>query len=271
MSQFTDHMDAKANDIAKTMTPDKTVSDWEREAQRIGEMMVRATGGAWRLEKDGCKNVKPFYNPRWMFEPNQERVKRVFVGIHPAGDPFRPLESNPCGDMLVYLDDQPSEMPHNQWIDGCWAGKGPRHQSLVKKVFKSLYGKAVWERKLRKTPSFNICPIRLPRHGSVPKPVWGDSIKLCEDIVKNLRPKTIICNGYGEKGNSPWAVIKRKFGFETRECLTERGKTVLKWGTVRGIAEGGTTVIGLPHLTSQWFVESLFCKLQDPKTKIKVT
>ena len=227
-----------------------TAREWEREAERIGEMMVRKSGGAWKLEKCGCKNVKPLYNPRWMFEPRDEGVKRVFVGIHPAGDPYNPLADNPNGDMLEYLDDCPSDRPHNQWIDGDWGGKGPDHQDKVEEVFKSLYGDDGWKRELRATPSFNVCPLRSKGAADLPKEVWDDSVEWFLRVLVHLRPMTIICNSSADSGRSPWVEIKTRFGIESVERRPKIGTASLKWGTVSGLSAGGTLVIGVNQRSS---------------------
>ena len=226
-----------------------TAREWEREAERIGEMMVRKSGGAWKLEKCGCKNVKPLYNPRWMFEPRDEGVKRVFVGIRPAGDPCEPLEDNPSGDMLEYLDDCPSDRPHNQWIDGHWGGRGPTHQSLVQRVFESLYGKGGWKRELRATPSFNVCPLRVKDYPPLCSKVYDKSEALFLDMVEGLRPQTIICNGTGEW--TPWRALNPKNvrSWRIGEDLPRR--PFLRHGEYK-IGEGSVArVIGFPALTGQ--------------------
>ena len=222
-----------------------TAREWEREAERIGEMMVRKTHGAWELEKCGCKNVKPLYNPRWIFEPRDEGVRRVFVGIHPAGDPCKPLEDNPCGDMLEYLDECPSDRPHNQWIDGDWGGKGPDHQDKVEEVFKALYGDDGWKRELRATPSFNVCPLRVKDYLGVCDKVWDKSEALFLKMVNALRPMTIISNGTGAR--TPWEALDPK---NVRCCRIGDDLPFLRYGEHK-LGEGSVAkVIGFPPLIS---------------------
>lgn len=247
-----------------------TVQGWEAKARRIGKMMKNATDGAWQPQKDNCQNVKLFYNPRWMFEPQREGVKRVFIGIHPAGAPYNPKADNPCGDMLEYLDEPKSDRPHNQWIDGCWAGNGKTHQHRVHRVFAALSVTGKWRCDLRATPSFNVSPIRTKGTDGIRESVWEASVELCADMVRQLRPKTIICDGFGETGMSPWAVIKSEFSIESSESEPRCGRTVVKWGTVPGLADDGTTIIGLPQLTSQWFRNSLFDHLAELRTKLEI-
>ena len=251
------------------MTQD-VVQGWEDEARRIGRMMNQATGGLWQAEKDGCKNVKLFYNPRWMFQPRPEGVKRIFVGIHPAGDPANPMKDNPYGDMLEYLDEQPGDRPHNQWIDGRWASKGRMHQQRAKQVFQSLYGTDKWETELRSTPCFNVSPIRASEADSSPQCVWDASAVLCVDILRHLRPKTIICNGFDDAGRSPWAVVKRAFGIGPPPSEPVGGTAVVKLGAVGVLADGATTVIGLPMLTSRWFKNSLFSDLRKMRVGMDI-
>ena len=123
---------------------------------------------------------------------------------------------------------------------------------------------------MRVTPSFNVCPLRTNRTEEIPDCVWHQSKAWFKRVIEELQPRTIICNGFSENDSSPWGVIKREFGIMAPGQEPERGRAVVKWGTAPGITEDGTTIIGLPLLTSQSFRKSLFDHLSELTTKLDI-
>lgn len=187
-------------------------------------------------------DVKCWYNPRFLFD---QQAQRVLVGINPRDEP----ESR-YGEDHSYLNHAPTPMPYTEWIDGRWPGRGAQHQRKVQRVFRYLYGNGEWERKLRTTPSFNVCPLRTHDAGDIPANVWEASVDWFILVLAYLKPKTIICNSSSTSGRSPWAVINDRLYIADPRQLPDQGRADLRWGTINGLVEGGTTVIGFNQRAS---------------------
>ena len=200
-------------------------------------------------------DIKCWYNPRCMFEGTAERV---FIGINPRLEP-----STQQGEDHSYLDYECNDRTYNEWIDGRWPGSGSEHQSKVRDAFKALYGDDAWERVLRDTPCFNVCPLRTKSPTDISDSLWEQYVSWSHDITLYLKPSTIICNGnsedYGDQlGKSPWNAVRTKFAVqriaEHPYVVVDRrtGKkqcVKLKVGKMLDGELTGTNVIGLPQLT----------------------
>ena len=223
MSEFTDHMEAKAIEIAVQMKAD--YPPWER-----------APGGR--------SNVKPWYSARNRFEHG---VERALIGIDPGGDPSAP--DNTTGQQY---HDQLNGDTFNAFLDESWPGYRPGGaplQTAIRDVYRNLYQESNPEGKIRGTACFNVCPVRtgigskLPPHGRV----WQLSTSWMWEVIEHIRPKEVICIGNG--GTSPWQALRANdqppIKFAKRAHL-KYGTATLRDGTV-------IRVIGLPHLTGGYF------------------
>ena len=205
-------------------------------------------------------DFKYWYNPRCMFE---NPVERVFAGVNPRleGDSWK-------NESLAYLNYECVGQIHNEWIDGDWQGDGPKHQDLVQIAFEELYGRAHGVSVLRKTPCFNVLPLRSQSTYDTPLEAWCKAADWFATVLNHLRPRTIICNGNSEDyndepGKSPWGAIMREFKVELirrmpyiagypaagPECLRGEPIVTVKVGQVTEGHLEGSTVIGLPQLT----------------------
>lgn len=177
----------------------------EGEARSLARKMETAKRGSWQSEG----NVKPWYNPRWMFNRG---AKRVFLGINPGGDPGNPDgtgEAHVCTDPDCHGEDG----AYNSWLCEYWgamtssgARKPDPHQAAVWLAFEAMYGESDWEDVLKHTPTFNVCPLRTRGAWDIPANVWASSSEWCVEVIHELQPETIICNGNGQE-SSPWAVL----------------------------------------------------------------
>lgn len=251
----------------------------EGKAEAIAVLMKACVATNWRRRVERAdfaySNIKPWYNPRWMFQPRPRGVERVFVGINPAGNPNTPGPVNglQCGngrcdhDRLSYYDAEPCDRPYNDWLDArCWPGRGPHHQKRTRRVFKNLYRKR-WEQRLRQTSCFNVCPLRTESADDIPDCVWHKSVAWFLEVLENLSPRTIICNGSGKSGKSPWAVIDNCLGIWQQHQFPDSGRAQLRWGTVKNLAEGDTTIIGINQRPSNAALDFL-C---DLRSRIDIT
>ena len=216
------------------------------------EAQARAIADHW---PDYDADFKYWYNPRCLFE---SPAKRVFVGINPRreGDSWKK-------ENHAYLDYGCDGKIHNEWIDGEWAGEGPEHQRLARVVFEELYGCENWESKLRRTPCFNVMPLRSRGANDIRDKAWSKAVDWFKDVLLHLKPKTIICNGNsegyrGKPGKSPWVAVRSEFDVETlcrMPYTANQGQNdrevAVKVDRITNGALEGTIVLGLPQLT--WF------------------
>lgn len=179
----------------------------EGEARSLASKMETAKRRSWQSEG----NVKPWYNPRWMFNRG---AKRVFLGINPGGDPGNP-DGTGDGHVCTDPDSHGEDGAYNSWLCEYWGAvtssgvrKPDPHQAAVWLAFEAMYGESDWEDVLKHTPTFNVCPLRTRVSESLPNDVWERSKKWCKQVIHELRPKTIICNGNGEGLRSPWSVLR---------------------------------------------------------------
>ena len=239
----------------------KVVQEWEQEAKAIAGVMEACVATDWRpsVERNGFEysNIKPWYNPRWMFEPRDEGVDRVFVGINPGGDPDKPgpdgsklCDDQRCDhDKLTYYDCDPCYEPYNDWLDAkCWPKRGPTHQKRVRCAIDSIDDVEDVESTMRSTPSFNVCPLRTHRDDGIPDCVWHQSKRWFKRVIKGLQPRTIICNGNGIDANSrsPWRVLMPKL--DRCKKIDLGGSQNLKLGIIANEGREPVRVIGLPPL-----------------------
>ena len=239
----------------------KVVQGWEKEAKAIAGVMEACVATEWcqSVKRNGFEysNIKPWYNPRWMF--GAKGVDRVLVGINPGGNPDKPGPANgqPCdddkcdNDRLSYYDDDPCCEPYNDWVDAkCWQGRGRLHQERVKCVFASIYDVDVddVEPTMRATPSFNVCPLRTNGTDGIPDCVWHQSKRWFKRVIKGLQPRKIICNGNGIGANSrsPWRVMIPKL--DRWKKIDLEGTQNLKLGIIANEGRKPVRVIGLPPL-----------------------
>ncbi len=221
--------------------------EMEGEARRLARMMESAKRGAWNAEG----NVKPWYNPRWMFNRGAERI---FLGINPGGDPGNPdgtAEIHMCADPDSHCEDG----AYNSWLCEYWgaetrsgARKPNPHQAAVWLAFKALFGATEWEDVLKRTPTFNVCPLRTLGIRNIPRNVWESSKTWCKKVIHELQPEMIICNGNGRNSKSPWSVIEESGMRVLQDIpLTDDG-IKLKRGvyTYNGVC---SDVIGMPSLS----------------------
>lgn len=215
------------------------------------EAQARAIADHW---PDYDADFKYWYNPRCLFE---KPAKRVFVGINPRreGDSWKK-------ENLAYLNYGCEGKIHNEWIDGEWEGNGPEHQRLARVVFEELYGRDDWESKLRRTPCFNVMPLRSEGVHDIPFRAWCKAVDWFIEVLNQLKPQTIICNGNSEDsrngpGMSPWAAVQSEFQAEevarmpyfVTQFNRKRQKVTLKVDEITNGPLKGTKVVGLPQLT----------------------
>ena len=218
----------------------------EQRALGIGDVMRRARPQLAHLYADG-RNTVPWFSAPCMFEGPAERV---FLATNPGGNPddypwqLRPRDHDCDRDGCV-------GGPRNRWLDEEW-GKpaGQAHnQVAVKRAFDALYGDGLGEQVLRDTPCFEVCPLRTHKAGDIPGAVWDASVGWCQEVLEQLRPKTIISNGNGESKPSAWTAVQRMYQFERMGERRIFGSASLKWGRVTGGPLGGAILIGMPHLS----------------------
>lgn len=234
--------------------------EMEGEARRLAKMMESAKRGAWKAEG----NVKPWYNPRWMFNQGAERV---FLGINPGGDPGNPdgtAERHVCADP----DSHGEDGAYNSWLCEYWGARarsGSRkpnpHQAAVWLAFEALYGETEWEDALKRAPTFNVCPLRTRGAWDIPPNVWESSSAWCNRVIHELRPTTIICNGNGE--TSPWSVLHKTGNLESTAPARISKSTNLKRG-IYTHNEAESDVIGIPSL-SRFASTKLYEELSEVK------
>ena len=252
-----------------------SAKELEQWAEDIARTMEACSASSWRrtVKRYGFdySNIKPWYNPRWMFEPRTDRVDCVFIGINPGGKPERPgpASAPKCGDNTCshdrqsYYDDCPSDAPYNDWLDArCWQGNGKLHQRRVWQVFTSLFGSEEAETVMRATPCFNVCPLRTKGEKEIPTHVWNRSVVWFECVLGNLLPRLIICDSFAEVGKSPWATLKKMYGFNPMNPTIGDEPTYVKLASLRVGPLSGTPVIGLPLLSGMAFRSVIIQELE---------
>ena len=209
-------------------------------------------------------NFKPWYSPKWMYEPIEGGVDRVFLGAYPA-DNRKFVVGQTCNklschhEQLGYVNDLPSDRPHSEWLNsGCWGTYGKRHQTKARNVFNSLYGESEGVAKFRFARCTNVRPMRTTCGYYIPQTVWDDWIR---KLLNGLRPKTIICNGYGDDGDSPWATISRIYQPRWMPAVTF-GESTIKLAEMTFDGSDETTVIGITSLNGRYFRGDIYDALR---------
>ena len=241
----------------------------DREAADLGRLMEKVTKKklGWKQRPYLQDNVKTWYNRPEAFE---SRADRVFLGIHPAGDPFD--TKAPAGHCCKHQDWHDKDGTYNYWICEDWshARNGPRHQGYVLNAFELIYGKG-GKSLLHVTPSFNVCPIRTLKVKDIPMPVWRRSVRWAKAVLDKVEPSTVICNGNAETGRSPWAMLKREYGLEcTKSYQLGDTNRSLKFGVAKDKPLKGTKVLAVPHLSYHGGWRSLHQLLRHAKSKFKL-
>ena len=232
--------------------------DRQKEAEAIACKMATSPNVEWSRQPYKQDNLKTWYNPAGKFD---KPSCLVFLGIHPAGDPFdkEAPSKHMCKDKTWHTD------THNYWICEDWSHSrnGSQHQQYVWKAFKQIIGKD-WKRTLLETPSFNVCPIRTSEAKDIPIPVWNAGVIWCKKVLERIRPDTIICNGNAEAVRSPWAMLKRQYSLGQFECLPlgNSNRSVKRAVLTTGPLQS-TKVLALPHLSRHGGWSSLESVLQE--------
>ena len=193
-------------------------------------------------------NFKPWYSPRWMFDEIQSGSGRLLVGTNPGGDPAVPDDTT-GRDYEQTLD---SRYQYNAFLDESWNHQPKGESDLqcsVRKVFKRLYGESRGDDELRRTACFNVSPIRSKRVNDLPERAWPASVKWFKEVVKPLRPNTIICIGSAKNGKSPWVALEA----DQIWCHKIAKNATLRFGTTRLTASHKAKVIAIPHPTGAAF------------------
>lgn len=240
------------------------------------EMEGKARKFVNRLIKDGVlseelygddRNFKPWYSPKWMYEPIENGVDRLFVGINPGGDPANPDETD-AGHVCADEASHGINGEYNRWLCEYWGAttksgirKPNPHQAAAWLAFEAMFGHARWEDVLIHTPTTNVCPVRTQGAGGIRDEVWESSKGWFKTLLHRLKPEMIICNGNVENGKSPWAVLKAG-GMIERYRSREVAKTAyFKRGTYR-CDDLKADVIGMPML-SRFATPKLYQELRN--------
>lgn len=211
----------------------------EREAREfIDELIDRGCldGGLF----GDNRNFKPWYSHRSLF---QEGIKRVYIGIDPGGDPSFPDDTTGPQYQTFLEGDS-----YNAFLDESWTGNARGFaplQSRTRRVFRELYGESVGDDLLRQTACFNVCPVRTGKSSNIQPDLWDECVEWCKRVISDLKPTTIICNGSGWGGCSPWAAL----GVTQDFCAPVGKRANLRSGFIHLDGTQTVRVIGLPHLT----------------------
>lgn len=241
--------------------------EMNQDAVEIGHLMEKETKGklGWKRHPYRQDNVKTWYNRAEAFE---SRADRVFLGIHPAGDPFDPKA--PAGHCCRCTEWHEGGEPYNYWICEDWshARNGTRHQRHAQAAFKHIYGEDGFNL-LRETPSFNVCPIRTPTATpkDIPLTVWRRSEMWAKAVLDKVKPSIIICNGSSESVRSAWTMLRKKYELHEIDCEELGGNASLKFGVATVKPLKGTKVLALPHLSRHGGWNSLRDSLKRAERK----
>ena len=169
-------------------------------------------------------------------------AKRAFVGINPGGK---------CGDdkhdhKMGYLQAPYCRRGFNAWLDEKWPGGNP-HQKVTRDLFREMYGWNRYAQILRETACFNVCPFRTTSARDLTSSLWDSSIEWCEDVLVQIAPKLIICNGSG-KTRSPWSAITGRFSVEHVFCQEVQANGWIREGILRKPPMTHVRILGLPFL-----------------------
>ena len=243
MSDFIDHMQRKAEGIAKLMT-NTSRRPWHA---CIGERT----------------NVKPWYSSLSAFKPN---VDIVLIGANPAGDPGNPPEDS---EVDTYQGNLKRE-GYNAYLDESWKGlpKGEeKFQRGVRTAFSALTLKGnemAGDALLRNSVCFNVCPVRTKITDQIPMAVWRRSEDWCMEVLRFLNPGLIICNGLGDR--SPLSTVNGPDHTVEVMHLEQFGSGCIRFGRVKGDGPlTGCRIMGIPHLSRR---PGSLCELHHAVTRI---
>ena len=202
--------------------------------------------------------AKPFYSDVYTFKRG---VPRVFVGVNSKGNRYSLEYDKEQGNgQRIWSGDKPF---HNAYLDERWgdtpkrlAAKGQSPlQIAARRVFEAIYGDA-WKGKLRNTPCFNLVPVS--SNGTkdpVLDEVWHDGVKWGIELIKYLKPKSVILYGNTKPGKnvkSVWAELDSVFSLDdTRTIRQTPPNSRIEVSTFRKEPLKGVPVVGLPHLSMQ--------------------
>ena len=208
-------------------------------------------------------NFKPWYSSRGLIDNAVGGVDRVMIGVNPGGTPGDPDRTTV--DRRWEREMNPNK-PFNAYLDESWKGQPAgefRLQIGVRNAFEALY-EDQWERKLRYTVCFNVCPLRTSKAEHIPDELWCESVKWFGRVLDNLKPTTIICNGTSRP--SPWDELN-----VTRDYCERAGRGPFLRS---GVAHIGDThkarVIGIPHLSYNAYNYGLHDLLRHARHKFKL-
>ena len=258
MSEFTDRMEAEAEQLAKLMVS---------ESRKCG------TVPDWNSEVNCRRNIKPFYSPYANFDPQACRV--VFIGDNPGGNPSAPDDTTGTR-YRNFLNS--NHGGYNAFLHETWPGYrcgGAPMQLAVQWVFGALFGNGGPE-ELLKSASFNVCPLRTSKTRHIPCAVWEASETWCNSALDCLKPELIICCGFsddylGAIGKSPWAAMKRRPNFKVKSRRDwKKGQVGLKYGEFTGGTLCGTSVIGMYHLSKSETVDSTVKLIETYRERMRI-
>lgn len=239
----------------------------ELEAVGIGQRFI----DEFRSSRPGAqilRDARIWNNPRWMFN-HPAKGKVALVGVHIGGIPGiigaayggSNADWHKC-DLVRSPDD-----PCNEWICGSWDEAGIRAQAKMIEVFNALFGSTNGRQALLKTPSFDVCPVRVHEEKDIPRSVWGESKSWFYSVLEHLQPSLIICNRNSKQGSSvksAWNALADNRDYRLKPIRKDaliHSTGYLKCAEIKGGVLSKTKVIGLPQLT-RWGTEDLWRELK---------
>ena len=202
---------------------------------------------------DKVFGVKCWYCDASLIENGADRA---FIGINPGGQKGDDIYDNKMG----YLEAPYEENSFNAWLDEEWP-KGNPHQKATRKLFQEMYGEERWEQVLRSTACFNTCPLRTSSAKDLPDSLWNSSTEWVIEVMNQVRPQLIICNGSG-KFRSPWSVITGHYGVDLVFDEEVQANGYLREGRLKLAPLTDVRVLGLPFL-NRFGGHNLFSMIQE--------
>lgn len=245
----------------------------EKQAKEMAINMARSKGTKWPHQL-AQRNTKPWYSPRWMFDPS---TNRVLIGTNPGGEPLQPDDTT---SPKVYEKNLNCPKRWNAYIDEAWGDSSrpgeAKMQKAVRVIFQKLYGCDPSETALRETACFNACPFRTSGGADIPVDIWRRSACWMLAVLEHVRPTTIICNGNKTSNRtyrSAWAALILS-GLEVREeePIPVGDSYEIRFGVVAKGTLKDCRVLGLPHLSARGLsLQTLYRKLAKNRCAFKLT
>ena len=182
--------------------------------------------------------VKCWYCDASLIESGAERA---FIGINPGGK----AGDDKYDEQMGYLEAPYEERSFNAWLDEEWPEGNP-HQRATRKLFQQMYGDR-WESVLRSTACFNTCPFRTTSAKDLSGSLWDASTKWVVEVMNQVRPQLIICNGSG-KFRSPWSVITGHYEVDLIFDEEVQANGYLREGTLQLSPLTNVRILGLPFI-----------------------